>query len=160
MLEADTPLIEDIDAALRFSNAVISELKKAKQLEASDENYLWYSMALRNYQRNIVDAITRALRTIALDVDKNVPKQYEQLLEQLMAPKGTRPVFVSSASQQYLLLARNLSLAASLPIMPEDAKEDFEAQRKAASAMVKVMTYLIEEITNMRTWCMANLSPQ
>lgn len=160
MLEKDTPLIEDIDAALRYLRAVVEQLKTVKNLDVSKELALWAIWGIRHAERTSVDALTRALRCIALDVDKSVPKQFELLLEQFMAAGEKRPAFLSSQTQQYLLLARNVAIAASLPIMPVDIDAEWEAQRKSALAMVRVVGYLVKELENMRSWCMANLDPQ
>lgn len=160
MLDKDTPLIEDIDAALRYNRDILEQLKTVKVLDIAQEHAIWAIWGIRHAQRTAVDAMTRALRCIAMDVDKNEPKQFEKLLEQLMAPNEARPAFLSSQTQQYLLLARNVSLAAGLPIMPTSLEDEWEAQRKSALAMVRVLGYLIKELENMRDWCMANLNPQ
>ena len=160
MLEKDTPLIEDIDAALRYVHAVLEQFKTIKNLELTKELSLWAIWGIRHAERTSVDALTRALRCIAMDVDKSVPKQFEKLLEQLMVAGTKRPAFLTSQTQQYLLLARNVSLAAGLPIMPVDIDAEWEAQRKSALAMVRVMGYLLKELENMRDWCMTNLDPQ
>ena len=160
MLEKDTPLIEDIDAALRYLRVVVEQLRTVKNLDVPKEQVLWAIWGIRHAERTAVDAMTRALKCIALDVDTNVPKQFEKLLEQLMAPGEKRPAFLTSQTQQYLLLARNVALSAGLPIFPEEIDAEWEAQRKSALAMVRVMAYLIKELENMREWCMANLDPQ
>lgn len=160
MLEKDIPLIENIDAALRYLRAVSEQLKTVKNLDVPKELALWAIWGIRHAERTAADALTRALRCIALDVDKSVPKQFEALLQQFMVAGGNRPAFLTSQTQQYLLLARNVSLAAGLPIMPVDIDAEWEAQRKSALAMVRVLGYLIKELENMREWCMANLDPQ
>lgn len=160
MLEKDTPLIEDIDAALRYLRAVLEQLRTLKNLDVPKELAVWAIWGIRHAERTSVDALTRALRCIAMDVDKNVPKQYEKLLEQFMVAGDKRPAFLTSQTQQYLLLARNVSLAAGLPIMPVEIDEEWEAQRKSALAMVRVLGYLVKELENMREWCMTNLEPQ
>ncbi len=160
MLDKDTPLIEDIDAALRYVRAVVDQLRTVKNLDLPKEQVLWAIWGIRHAERTAVDAVTRALKCIALDVDKNVPKQFEKLLEQLMAAGEKRPAFLTSQTQQYLLLARNVSLSAGLPIFPDDIDAEWEAQRKSALAMVRVLGYLVKELENMREWCMANLDPQ
>lgn len=160
MLEKDTPLIEDIDAALRYLRAVVEQLRTVKNLDVSSEQAIWVIWGIRHAERTAVDALTRALRCIALDVDQVVPKQFEKLLEQLMAPGEKRPAFLTSQTQQYLLLARNVSLSAGLPILSVDIDAEWEAQRKSALAMVRVLGYLVKEVENMREWSMANLDPQ
>lgn len=160
MLEQDTPLIEDLDAALRYLRAVVEQLRTVKNLDVTKEQTLWVIWGIRHAERTAVDAVTRALRCIVTDVDESVPKQFEKLLEQLMAPGEKRPAFLTSQTQQYLLLARNVALAAGLPILSVDVEAEWEAQRKSALAMVRVLGYLIKEVENMREWSMANLDPQ
>lgn len=160
MLDQDTPLIEDLDSALRYCRSVVEHLKTVKVLNVPLEQTIWTIWGIRHAQRTAVDAATRALRCIALDVDKNVPKQFEKLLEQLMHPGANRPSFLTSQTHQYLLLARNVFLAEGLPILLTNIEVEWEEQRKSALVMVRVLSYVIKEIENMRNWCMENLDPK
>lgn len=160
MLEKDTPLMEDIEASLRYQRAVLEQLKTVKNLDVPKEQAVLVMWGIRHAERTAVDALTRALRCIAMDVDKNEPKQFDKLLEQLMAPGARRPAFLTSQTHQYLLLARNVSLAAGLPILPTNIDEEWEIQRKSALVSIRVLGYLVKELENMRDWCMANLNPE
>ena len=158
MLELDSPLVEDIDASLRYCKDVLDEFRKIKTFNPEPEHVSFIAMGMRHYQRTIVDAATRALKAIAIDLDGSTPDTFEALLKQLMYPNAVRPAFLSSQTQQYLLFVYNQSIIAGLPLTPSDYKEDYEAQRRASMAVGRTMTYLVKELENMRAWCIANVT--
>lgn len=74
MLELDSPLVEDIDASLRYCKDVLDEFRKIKTFNPEPEHVSFIAMGMRHYQRTIVDAATRALKAIAIDLDGSTRK--------------------------------------------------------------------------------------
>ena len=122
MLDSDTPLIEDFNAAIRYCVMVRDQLLKFRDVEIPEALQVVTMWGIRHAERTAADAVHRMLRCVAADVDGVAPEAFDALLEQLKAPGSKRPAFLSDRSLQQILFLRNIAMAAGFACLTEVAQ--------------------------------------
>jgi len=160
MLKNDSPIIQDLDVSIKYLKFTIDKLNACDKIKFNNnEQAFFMAQGIRQLQRTSVDALTRAYRVLALEIDGAVPKKFDQLVEQLVLVNSKRPAVIRASSKQYLLLSHSLSLSAGLPIMPgSDDVLDFETQKESALIMAGALLILCNDIERMRKWCFDNMT--
>ena len=69
MLDSDTPLIEDFNAAIRYCVMVRDQLLKFRDVEIPEALQVVTIWGIRHAERTAADAVHRMLRCVAADVD-------------------------------------------------------------------------------------------
>ena len=159
MLDADTPLIEDFNAAIRYCLTVREQLRTLRDADVPEHLQVFTIWGIRHAERTATDAVQRTLRCVAVDVDGSCPDTFEGLLEQLKMPGARRPAFLSDRSLQQILFLRNVSMVAALPIIPAEPKEELANALHGAKISYKLLSLLIKELEQMRDWCAQHLDP-
>ena len=159
MLDSDTPLIEDFNAAIRYCVMVRDQLLTFRDVEIPEALQVVTMWGIRHAERTAADAVHRMLRCVAADVDGAAPEAFDALLEQLKAPGSKRPAFLSDRSLQQILFLRNIAMAAGLPIIPANSKEELDTALHGAKVAYRLISLLIKEFEQMRDWCAQNLDP-
>ena len=159
MLDADTPLIEDFNAAIRYCVTVRDQLRTFRDVEIPESLQIFTIWGIRHAERTAADAVHRVLRCVASDVDGTAPEAFDALLEQLKVPGSKRPAFLSDRSLQQILFLRNIAMVASLPIIPAEPKDELDNALHGAKVSYKLISLLIKELEQMRDWCAQNLDP-
>lgn len=159
MLDSDTPLIEDFNADIRYCVMVRDQLLKFRDVEIPEALQVVTMWGIRHAERTAADAVHRMLRCVAADVDGVAPEAFDALLEQLKAPGSKRPAFLSDRSLQQILFLRNIAMAAGLPIIPANSKEELDTALHGAKVAYRLISLLIKEFEQMRDWCAQNLDP-
>lgn len=159
MLDSDTPLIEDFNAAIRYCVMVRDQLLTFRDVEIPEALQVVTMWGIRHAERTAADAVHRMLRCVAADVDGAAPEAFDALLEQLKAPGSKRPAFLSDRSLQQILFLRNIAMAAGLPIITANPKEELDTALHGAKVAYRLISLLIKEFEQMRDWCAQNLDP-
>lgn len=159
MLDADTPLIEDFNAAIRYCITVREQLRTVRDAEVPEPLQVLTIWGIRHAERTAADALHRLLRCVATDVDGASPDAFDALLDQLLLPNARRPAFLSDRTYQQILFLRNVAMVAGLPIIPAEPVEEWNNALHAAKVSYKLLSILIKELEQMRDWCAQNLDP-